>query len=146
MRCPGPISADQRPDHSAGTCAAGFVLPRMPSTALSTEHSNFGSSVSWGPPRAAAPGGKYRLCWCAAPSKCSSPTEYVVNSGELRMIGPNLYQLRQCYPGGVCSSDNFVAYGLQGSPKLSWNFVGWDPEYLAFQMVQCQIWLSEMAI
>ena len=58
----------QRPDHSAGTCAAGFVLPRMPSTALSTEHSNFGSSVSWGPPRAAAPGGKYRLCWCAAPS------------------------------------------------------------------------------
>ena len=100
------------------TCGTSFVLPRMPNSALSTEHSNFGNSVSWGPLRATAPGGQYRLCWCAATSKCSSPTDYVVDSGELHIIGPNLYQMQQCYPGVTCSFEDFLGYGLQNGERI----------------------------
>lgn len=100
------------------TCGTTFTLARLPNNALSTIHFNLGNSVSWGPLRATSPGGQYRLCWCAATTRCSSPTDYVVDSGELHMLGPSLFQMLQCYPGVVCSFDTFLGYGLQNGEKI----------------------------
>ncbi|CAE8585944.1 unnamed protein product, partial [Polarella glacialis] len=100
------------------TCGTKFKLARLPNDALSTIHDNFGSSVSWGPVRATSAGGTYRMCWCASSSTCSSPKDFIVDSGTLHHRGPKLYQLQECYPGVTCTFDNFLGYGLQAGELL----------------------------
>jgi hypothetical protein len=35
-----------------------------------------------------AQGGIYRLCWCAAGYSCEKPEDFVVDFGELNLVGP----------------------------------------------------------
>ena len=37
-----------------------------------------------------APGGQYRLCWCAAGFRCSAAEDFKVDFGEMQIIGPGV--------------------------------------------------------
>ena len=56
-----------------------------------------------------AQGGQYRLCWCAGLFPCSAPEAFVVDMGELRVIGPSpLDQDRTCVAGQTCMLDGLL--------------------------------------
>ena len=48
-----------------------------------------GASFSWNDSFVSAPGGEYRLCWCAAGYECTEPHDYHVDFGTLELAGPS---------------------------------------------------------
>jgi hypothetical protein len=78
------------------TCGAATTIPGLPqggTWASSTEVSASGASLAWRVSGLSwtdvtAPGGFYRLCWCAGGHVCSVPQNFVVDFGELTIVGP----------------------------------------------------------
>jgi hypothetical protein len=65
-----------------------------------------------------APGGQYRLCWCAGIHfPCSIGDDYRVDLGELVIIGPSPVseQHRTCVSGQTCSFDGLRGTDLGGA-------------------------------
>eukprot|EP00928_Gymnodinium_smaydae_P082592 TRINITY_DN6590_c1_g7_i1.p1 TRINITY_DN6590_c1_g7~~TRINITY_DN6590_c1_g7_i1.p1 ORF type:complete len:3710 (+),score=739.71 TRINITY_DN6590_c1_g7_i1:1163-11131(+) len=101
------------------TCGTLTPLDRMPNGALATKLEAFGTIVSWGPARATAAGGTYRMCWCAASGDCKDGgMDFIVDSGMLHMIGPRHYQTQECVPGTLCTFEDFQGYGLQDGDRI----------------------------
>ena len=73
-----------------------------------------------------APGGKYRLCWCGGGFRCTSSENFLVDSGELSLLGlSSLQERRTCISGRPCSIDGFASYGdLSGSQMAVYDTCG----------------------
>ena len=85
------------------TCGDASVPIRLPSSGrLQT---TLAGQDSWDGPVISASGGRYCLCWCAASSfSCSRLENYVLDAGELFLIGPSaLEQHRTCVTGQGCA-------------------------------------------
>ena len=79
------------------------------STGLSTANSSDFWDVA-----VTGPGGRYRLCWCSGTS-CTASQRFVVDFGELMLIGPRpLQQHRTCISGRACFLTAFADYDLEG--------------------------------
>ena len=66
-----------------------------------------------------AAGGQYRLCWCADDVSCDSPEAFIVDAGELRLVGPSeLMQHRTCVSGRTCSFGSLVGQHLADGDAL----------------------------
>jgi hypothetical protein len=80
----------------------GFPESGMASAALS------GAVFYWGAEPITAPGGQYRLCWCAGGLRCSVEEEFNLDAGELVLVGPSPLahdaagQDRTCVGGQTC--------------------------------------------
>jgi hypothetical protein len=60
--------------------------------------------VSWGSLPVTAPGGQYRICWCANGYDCHTSGKFLIDMGTLTLIGPSpLSQDRTCLSGQTCS-------------------------------------------
>ena len=58
-----------------------------------------------------ARGGMYRLCWCGANAACSSSEDFLVDFGELHLLGPSpLQQSHTCISGHPCLLDNLAGH------------------------------------
>ena len=78
-----------------------------------------GAVVTFGATHVTAPGGQYRLCWCAAGYRCQQPTEFRVDVGGLTLFGPTLLeQDRTCVAGQTCVLDGLRAMGGTGGDSL----------------------------
>ena len=83
------------------------------STANSTGLSAANSSDFWNV-AVTGPGGRYRLCWCSGTS-CTASQRFVVDFGELMLIGPRpLQQHRTCISGRACFLTASADYDLEG--------------------------------
>ena len=68
-------------------------------------------------------GGQYRLCWCttrleegvnaSAQSLCGQPDQFVVDYGQLHVVGPALGQIRTCVAGWPCHLKGISGNDLQ---------------------------------
>ncbi|CAK9109828.1 Alpha-agarase [Durusdinium trenchii] len=66
-----------------------------------------------------APGGTYRLCWCAAGFHCSSAEHFRVDAGQLTMVGPeSLQQHRSCISGQSCEVDGIQLFPSSADESL----------------------------
>ena len=64
-------------------------------------------------------GGQYRLCWCSSLASCSQATDFIVDMGELVLLGPSpLEQHRTCISGQSCEFDGFLGNQLSGLNKV----------------------------
>lgn len=99
------------------------------------------SSFFWGSTALTAPGGVYRLCWCAGGFTCSQSEDFKMDVGELHLIGPRLVgpfvtpqtlphnlaaigphnplsQDRTCVAGQTCALDGFTGHMLQDGDRV----------------------------
>jgi hypothetical protein len=78
-----------------------------------------GSSLSWGTTWITAPGGRYRLCWCAEGQICSTAEDFRVDTGMLTLIGPSpLSESRTCVAGQTCALDNIQGQHLEDTDQF----------------------------
>lgn len=89
---------------------AVFELP-----AAATASDGAAAFVAWGSARAFDEGGRYRLCWCARPAPpgpgnttaaaaCSAAEDFLVDAGELTVVGPTPAQDLSGAPRGMQAS------------------------------------------
>jgi hypothetical protein len=73
---------------------------------------SFGGVSSW-----RIGGGQYRICWCANSFGCSSMERFVVDVGELSIIGPHSLtaQGRTCVVGMPCDIDAIEGYFISAA-------------------------------
>ena len=90
------------------TCGDASVPVRLPDIGMLTTEAG---QESWDGPVISAAGGRYRLCWCAASvDSCSRLEDFVVDAGELFVIGPRpLQQHRTCVSGQGCALHNIAS-------------------------------------
>ena len=63
----------------------------------------------WGTIPITTAGGRYRMCWCSRHARCSEPTDFSLDFGELLVIGAATSHGYTCVSGLPCQID-----GLQG--------------------------------
>ena len=91
------------------TCGGPMVAEGSVSQVLGTEMSAIFTI---------ARAGTYRLCWCGAEPRnlnataCTSPFEFLVDAGQMSVLGPNPSQHRTCVSGQRCSLDGLLGTGL----------------------------------
>ena len=80
-----------------------------------------GADYTWGGITSipTAPGGIYKMCWCAAGQTCSMFEHFKVELGELSLIGPSsMEQHRTCAAGQPCVVSNILGYLQQAGDKI----------------------------
>ena len=97
-----------------------------------------GSSLSWESGMLRGSGGQYRLCWCgssettqiqadnstnSSPSMmrtlgCDTSKDFLIDAGEIHLLGPALDQARTCIGGQLCRIEGLVGYGLAEADRL----------------------------
>ncbi|CAE7619252.1 agaA33 [Symbiodinium sp. CCMP2592] len=67
-----------------------------------------------------AAGGVYRMCWCSAlHGNVCAPSDYIVDAGQLLLIGPSPHsQTRTCIGGLACRFHDFDGLYLQPEDRL----------------------------
>jgi hypothetical protein len=101
------------------TCGTNSILERFMAVGLMSvsQVSNIttsGSTALWVDAPITAAGGQYRLCWCHAGFSCSISDHFVVDTGELTLIGVSpLQQDRTCIAGQTCALDGIVGVQAQ---------------------------------
>ena len=82
------------------------------------------SFFRWGESLLSAPGGEYRMCWCAghrldnSPRACKLPGDFVVDVGALAINGPAGGQAWACDTSRPCSIYGMRGAGLTVEDKL----------------------------
>ena len=75
--------------------------------------------ASFGSEPITAEGGQYRMCWCAANYPCSSADHFIMDIGEMQLIGPRpLFQDRTCVSGQECFMDGLIGHMIE--PEDAW--------------------------
>ena len=96
------------------TCGSSSPPPRFAGAGVDDVNSSLGSSesiVSWGQAPVTAPGGSYRICWCAAGQVCSAAEDFAIDMGRLTLLGPvPLASAATCVAGRAC-----VVNGISGN-------------------------------
>jgi hypothetical protein len=135
------------------TCATIDPLVRFPLDAIAEGLVNKDKQIFWGrqneslsnttsetvifQPLVTAPGGEYRLCWCAAAHSfetgangttifssrgeyaCSTAEHFRVDIGTLHLIAPNpLVQHRTCVSGQTCVIDGFKGHLSSSTDRI----------------------------
>ena len=79
------------------------------SAATNSSFSSYGRSLSV----ITSAGGTYRLCWCSQGFDCSLPQNYVLDFGDITILGPNpiLTQSRTCVLGQACRIEHIDVHG-----------------------------------
>lgn len=99
------------------TCAQGSLVPRFLQDGMLIRSSASGARITWGNLPVTAAGGQYRLCWCASGFQCSLASNFAVDVGSLKLLGPwPLQQARTCVAGQLCFVEGFTAYD-HGAPS-----------------------------
>ena len=65
-----------------------------------------------------AAGGRYRLCWCGAATgfRCTVPEDFLVDAGELHLLGPEVRTgASTCVSGQTCLVEDVYGYDLSAS-------------------------------
>ena len=71
------------------------------------------ADVSWSPDEFTAPGGQYRLCWCAGGFSCVTSEDFKVDVAGLIIQGvASKAQAYTCVMGQVCSVDGIRGHLL----------------------------------
>ena len=96
------------------TCGEAWQLAQhFPEVGFASVVRASGNTVSWGPSPVTAPGGIYRLCWCAGGFTCSIAEDFRVDVGSLMMTGPTpLTQHRTCVSGQSCEVEKVYGHRL----------------------------------
>ena len=77
------------------------------------------SVVSFAQTPLTAPGGQYRLCWCAVGYQCVNPSDFRTDMGELLLIGvAPLAQDRTCISGQTCRLDGIIGFHLASADRV----------------------------
>ena len=96
----------------------------MPQDGAKAVVSASGAAVSWGLTRFSAPGGVYRLCWCAgsvapanatdATPECDQADDFRIDVGSFFLLGPELQKVhgRTCITGQTCELQGVLGVGL----------------------------------
>lgn len=94
------------------TCGEASTLARSPASGHLTTDSVFHpdaavaitfARTSFNAELLTSAGGIYRLCWCSAVSTCQDATQYLMDVGQVQIIGPQpLEQDRTCVAGQTC--------------------------------------------
>ena len=96
------------------TCGSSSFPPRFAGAGVDDVNSSSPlseSTVSWGQASVTAPGGSYRICWCAAGQVCSAAEDFVIDMGRLTLVGPEpLTSGATCVAGQTC-----VIKGISGN-------------------------------
>ena len=103
------------------TCGLSFYVDRFALVGLSTAATASGANVQWGSAAGSAAGGRYRLCWCSnlADAPCEVPGDFIVDAGELTVVGPApLAQFRTCVSGQTCSLSSITGQHLSVSDQF----------------------------
>ena len=96
------------------TCGVASRVARV-GTAWETNGNLLGANLAteWGGLAISAPGGTYRLCWCAASFRCSSHLDYRVDFGQMDIRGPAPQaQTRTCISGRFCEFAMLTGHAL----------------------------------
>jgi hypothetical protein len=92
---------------------AGIASPidRFPKAGYFESVASSGAMVSWGSIAVSAPGGQYRLCWCAqAAAPCSTADHFKTDVGSFLLVGPKTEgNDKTCVAGQTC-----VLTGIMG--------------------------------
>ena len=100
----------------ANTCGTSIGVSLFPNSGLAS-HTNV-DTATWSTAITVA-GGQYRLCWCSSLASCSQATDFIVDMGELVLLGPSpLEQHRTCISGQSCEFDGFLGNQLSGLNKV----------------------------
>ena len=88
------------------TCGLDHAISRFAWAGRATNVAASGATFSWGAEPVTAPGGIFRLCWCAASTNsCKIPSNFVVDFGSLTLLGSEpkyLRYSRTCVSGTTC--------------------------------------------
>ncbi|CAE7774243.1 unnamed protein product [Symbiodinium necroappetens] len=82
------------------------------------------TSFRWGESLLSAPGGEYRMCWCAghqldnSPRACELPGDFAVDVGSLAISGPAGGQAWSCDTSRPCSISGLRGAGLTENDRL----------------------------
>ncbi|CAE7355974.1 agaA33 [Symbiodinium natans] len=100
--------------HILDTCGSSPGPPKFTGAGVDEVNSSLRLSesiVSWGQSPVTAPGGSYRICWCAAGQVCSAAEDFVIDIGGLTLVGPTpLISGATCVAGQTC-----VVAGISGN-------------------------------
>ena len=85
------------------TCGTPALVQSFPTAALQLNSSTLDLEVDFGRVLT-APGGNYRMCWCAGdPFDCNSAEDFGIDIGMLHTVGlSQLLQSRTCVSGQTC--------------------------------------------
>ncbi|CAJ1351240.1 unnamed protein product, partial [Effrenium voratum] len=114
------------------TCALGTLAPLWPETGYGVEVTAAGAVISWGPAPVSAPGGQYRLCWCAGAREANASfslglcghddftgTRGLVDMGGMLLVGVSpLKQHRTCIAGQTCAVDGIEGRDLSTQDRF----------------------------
>ena len=89
-----------------------------PAGRLVTTVSLSGSFVSWGNHALTLASGQYRLCWCSGDAHCSTSSQFSIDVGEFRMIGPSPLQSHTCVSGQTCVVMDVVGTGWEATDQF----------------------------
>ena len=108
-----PCDDDQHSLYERPSVACGISDPAV----------NGGADYTWGGVSSSqpfsAPGGIYKICWCAFGQTCSMFEHFKVELGELSLAGPSLMdQHRTCVAGQACVVSNIQGYRLENGDKI----------------------------
>lgn len=85
-----------------------------------TAYAAHGAVVAWRASALLAPGGEYRLCWCAAGAgHCTAADDFLVDVGSLALRGPApMAQARTCVSGRECEVLGLAGLHLSADDRL----------------------------
>ena len=92
------------------TCGTADHVIRFPNAGrfinVYTDSANHGLRADFEDIPVTAQGGQYRLCWCAGSQNCGTADMFVVDFGELTLLGTEtLFHHRTCVSGQTCLID-----------------------------------------
>ncbi|CAJ1334070.1 unnamed protein product, partial [Effrenium voratum] len=104
-------------------CNTDLYISRFPNDGYSDPAVDNGTTITWAGADTApltAPGGFYKLCWCAASQTCTrSGSNFRVEYGQLYIVGPApLTQSKTCLSGEYCNVTDYSGYGLNDGDRL----------------------------
>ena len=110
-----------------GCFESSTAMPGVEGTggaAMSQDLEPNASFFRWGESLLSAPGGEYRMCWCAgrllnnSPRNCELPSDFSVDVGVLAINGPAGGQSWSCDTSRPCSIYGLRGAGLTADDKL----------------------------
>jgi hypothetical protein len=91
------------------TCGSATLPEGWPAAGMAVWRAS--DAVYTWPEGVSAVGGVYRMCWCAAGYRCSIREDFVVDIGEMHLVGTPVNLDRTCVAGQRCALTSLV--GLQ---------------------------------
>ena len=100
---------------AAATCGSSqAVVHRLQNSGLMAGPGVNSTSLKW-TTSVFAPGGQYRLCWCAQGQTCTTMPDFRLDLGALAILGPSpLQQDRSCVAGQHCEMDAISGFSIEG--------------------------------